>query len=303
MDFNEFLKSGWNDHGDDAQGVMKRFPQGIELIEKTDQFAALSNLITHVSGEHLGQWAEGRDLIEKLLQHERYDSTDSACKQIHLSKATLSYAAGDRSEYESELEKSRVEDEHPFSSRVCALATAAAALAGQRRFGDATEAFREAVEFASYEPGREDPAARALAVTGNNLALELEGLTERTEEETELMKLAAGTARVYWGRVGTWINVKIAEVRLAMTHIKANEPDEALVHVRLAFELCDANDAGDDQRFYPWLAEARAHFVNKDANAASLAIGNAASALNVMDKKMRKSCEADLTVLRDELRL
>lgn len=303
MNFNEFLTSAWNDHGDDPDGVMKRFPEGIALIEQADQLAALSNLITHVSGEHLGQWGEGRNLLAKLCRHDLYDPASPASKQIHLSKATLYYASGDLSDYEAELDKSRVEGEHEHSGRVRALAGAAGAFTGQKRTAEAIATFNEALELAAYDPGSDDPAARALATTGNNLALELEELAERTAEETTLMKLAAATARTYWERAGTWINVKIAEVRLAITHLKAGEPDVALVHARRALELCDTNDAGDDQRFYPWLAEARAHHASQDADAARDAIGKAASALEVMDEQMRSYSEPDLRTLRSELSL
>jgi hypothetical protein len=116
--------------------------------------------------------------------------------------------------------------------------------------------FEEALGLASYGPGREDPASRALAVTANNLACDLEERTDRSVSETALMVKAAEVARRFWEIAGGWEQVMWAEYRLANSLLKAGRAKDALKHVDLAAELCAHNNASMYDQFF--VAEARA---------------------------------------------
>src|SRR5581483_5972026 len=116
------------------------------------------------------------------------------------------------------------------SDKARVLAVAAAALAGQKRTKEAIRDWKLALELAQYGPKKTDPAARALAVTGNNLASALEEQADRTADERALMLEAAKAARRFWEIAGGWQEVERAEYRLCMSHLKAGEPSIALEH-------------------------------------------------------------------------
>ena len=344
MDFDTFLHQGWNDHDTEPDTVFARCADATGLVKQPGQLAALGILAAHVSGEHLGRWADGAAFLRTLLAHPAGETDDAAVRQLHLSKAALHLASGDPEAAERELTAAASPEHDGASPRVRMLATTAAALAGRGRTTEAMALFAGALELAAYDPPASDPAARALAVTGNNLAVELEQREDRDAAATELMKTAAATARTshgtnddgsaatggdcsmrgrrgwaaggavaerqrgsgpamgrYWERVGTWVNVKIAEVRLAHTHLAAGEADVALSHARAALSICNVQDAPDAHRFYPWVAEARAlHALGKRAPAVA-AGRQAEQALAGMDPSEWPGARADHDALRTAL--
>ena len=189
----------------------------------------------------------------------------------------------------------------PKSSAIITAPGEKCGLAGRGRTTEAMALFAEALDLAAYDPPASDPAALALAVTGNNLAVELEQREDRDAAATELMKTAAATARTYWERVGTWVNVKVAEVRLAHTHLAAGEANVALSHARAALSICNVQDAPDAHRFYPWVAEALAlHALGERAPAAA-AGRQAKQALAGMDPSEWPGARADYDALRTAL--
>ena len=283
MDFDTFLNAGWNDHATDPESVWGRCREAVALVGEPGQLMALGILAAHVSGEHLGRWNEGAAFLNTLRGHASYSGGDPAARQLHVSCAALHLAAGDARASERELAHAASAHEHAASPRIRMLAATAAALAGRGHTGTAMAQFREALDLAAYDPPASDPAVRALAVTGNNLAVELEAASERDAAGTELMKTAAATARKYWERVGTWVNVRIAEVRLAHTHLQAHEPEAALAHARLALALCDDNGAPDADRFYPWIAQSLALHALGQHTGALEARDEAAHAFGTMD--------------------
>ncbi len=300
-DFDTFLNAGWNDHAAEPEAVFARCRDAAALVEEPGQLAALGILAAHVSGEHLGRWDEGAAFLDALCRHGSYRSDEPGGRQLHLSKASLHLASGQRDAAERELAAAAAAEHHPASPRVRMLAATSAALAGRARTTEAMALFEEALALAAYDPPADDPAARALAVTGNNLAVELEQAPDRDGAGTQLMKTAAVTARTYWERVGTWVNVKIAEVRLAHTHLAAGEADAALAHAHAALALCDEQDAPDAHRFYPWVAEALALHALGDPAAALEASRRAERALATMDSEQWPGAGADHESLRNTL--
>ena len=287
MDFDTFLNAGWNDHATDPEDVWRRCREAVALVGEPGQLMALGILAAHVSGEHLGRWNEGAAFLNTLRGHAKYSGADPAARQLHVSCAALHLAAGDAEASERELAHAASADEHEASPRIRMLA--------------AMGLFREALDLAAYDPPASDPAARALAVTGNNLAVELETASDRDAAGTELMKTAAATARKYWERVGNWVHVRIAEVRLAHTHLQANEPDAALAHARLAQALCDDNGAPDSERFYPWVAQSLALQALGRRTGALDARDKAAHALGTMDAGELPYAKPDFEALEASL--
>lgn len=298
MDVNAFVQKGWADHGDAAAQVMAGFPEGIALVRGPSDAPPLAALIVHVAGEHLGRWEDGLELLDTLAAASRVAEDAEAVEKLERSRAVLHLCAGDREGYENDLRAGATGGDVPSATdRIRVLAIAASALAGQARIGEAGSWFREALALASYGPGEDDPAARALAITGNNLACSLEELPERGAEVVDLMKLAARTARKYWEIAGGWTEVERAEYRLAMTLIAAGEPEAALRHAELCKDVCLENDAAAAERFFAHEVLARARHATGDPAGARRERDAAADLVPDTGEGMREYCEGELAKL------
>jgi len=268
----QLIQQGWADHADDAPGVLARLDGGVDAVDAPGPVPALAALIVHVAGEHLGRWAEGLALLDRLAA--RPAAADPAAAQaVRRARATLRLCAGEAEAAEADLSAGHPGGDRPLAStRARVLAVAASALAGQGRPEEAAARFGEAIELTSYGPTAADPAARALAVTGNNLACELEERPGRTPADDALLELAARTARRFWEVAGDWRNVQLAEYRLAMTFLALDRPADALTAAEAAVALGEAAaDATADDQFFAHEALARARHAAGDAAGAAAA--------------------------------
>src|SRR5215471_12641887 len=165
MNFDSFLSQAWNDHQTDALAVAGRLWDGAGLIQEGDQISALANLATHVFGEHLGRWEDGVAFLGKLRTLSAFAPATPADSAIARSVAVLEVGQG--------------HDQNALrfgtSDQIRIFAAAASALSGQGESKRAQQLFQRALEMAGRPPlEKNDPANRALAVTGNNLACALE---------------------------------------------------------------------------------------------------------------------------------
>ncbi|MBK9324758.1 MAG: hypothetical protein IPM97_17730 [Bdellovibrionaceae bacterium] len=231
MKFDDFLNQAWNDHATQANQVADKLSNGINLIENSEQIPQLAQLITHVFGEHLGRWEDGVHVLNKLKLIPSFEKSSESEKAIIRSVASLELAS----------EKKQSIEDLSASDQIRVLAVAASALSEQKSPEKAHKFFQEALEKAQVGIQKEDPANRALAVAGNNLACSLEEKVDRTSIDTELMILAAKTGRKYWEIAGTWNQVTWAEYRLAMTYLKATDLVQALEHSQTCLELALEN--------------------------------------------------------------
>ena len=236
MTFETLLEQAWTDHATDPSGVAGQFHTLIALVETSEQVAPAAQLITHVMGEHLGQWELGIDYLESL--RARSGDSEAATLAINRFVAVLEVASG-----KNETDQSLSDEAFVVSDRIRVLAMAAGALTS-RDSARAEALFRQSLELAKSTDLRpSDPANRALAVVGNNLACTLEEKSERSSSEIKLMILAAQTARKYWAIAGTWLETSRAEYRLAMTYTKAGQFDLALTHAQNSLRISKENAA------------------------------------------------------------
>lgn len=295
MTMKDFVGKGWRDHAGDAEGVFERLPMGLDLVESGDDALSLSALVVHVAGEHLGRWDEGLSLLDGLLSLSPCAEDPKARAALNRSRAVLQHCAGRTAERDACLAVGLDPGRPEASAAIRVWAIAASALAGQGRVDEASETFRKAVDLAGYGPTSEDPAARALAITSNNLACELEEKPDRTLAEDELMREAALAGRRFWEISGTWVNVERAEYRLARTHLELGEPEAALTHARRCLEICEEHGAEALEFFFAHEARTRAmHADGRSADA--LAARDEAAALlpKVEDEGMRTFCQGEL---------
>jgi hypothetical protein len=303
MTLDEFVSQGWMDHATDAEGVMARLNQGVGMLTEARQLPALAGLITHVAGEHLGRWGDGITLLEALTATPAFDSSTPEGKAVIRSQAILHRCDGNRAEEERCFAASKTGGATPEASdRIRVLSVAASAMLGQKRLVEAARDFDAAVALASYGPGSNDPAARSLAVTGNNLAIEFENRPTLSREEIDLMLRAARAGREFWAIAGSWKEVERAEYRLAMSHIKAGNAETALVHARRCLAVVEENGTDPGEAFFAQEAVARAQLAAEQLGAARDARAAMAELLpKVTDESFRKYCAGELAKLDEAL--
>jgi len=240
MTFDAFLQAAWNEHGERPQEIADRLSVSLHVVETPDQLVRFAALVTHVYGEHLGQWERGAGLLDLLRGLPAFDGSGAVIGSLARGIGALRYAGGDRDALK------------PLTSddRVSALATAASALAGRGEFAAAVSAYNEAIALASKGLPADSPAVRALAIGGNNLAAALEEKKDRDPHETQGMLAAAEGGLKYWTLAGTWLEVERAEYRLTRSLLQAGEPHRALQSARRCIEICDRNGAPAFERFF-----------------------------------------------------
>lgn len=303
MTLDDFISQGWRDHAADAEGVLARLPDGIGCATELRHLPALAGLAVHVAGEHLGRWAEGIALLARMEGLPFFDASTPEGKAVLRSKAVLYRCAGNEAEEGRWLAASRSGGDIPEASdRVRVLAVAAAAFLGQKRLAEAARDFEEAVRLASYGPTQADPAARALAVTGNNLACEIEERDSRTEDERALMLRAAETARVFWAIAGGWKETERAEYRLAMSYLKAGDAAAALSHALECLRIVTENGTDPGEAFFAHEAIARARLAGGDRAAATEARAAMETHLpKIADESFRSYCAGELARLKEAM--
>ena len=295
MDFDSFMGQAWDDHAADPQGVAARLGDaGLALLAQADpdaqatQLPALATLAHHVYGEHLGQWHEGQALLQMLAALPAAAAPGAAADALRRCQASLALCAGDA-------------DARSGLSAADAIRVGAMAAAGLGPH-DAARAsllLQDAVDATAQTAlPAADPALRALAVNGNNLASTLEEKTSRSDEERALMILAAQTARTYWALAGGWLETERAEYRLAMTWLAAGDPARARQHADACLAIVSANDGAALERFFGWEALALVHRASDDAEGHAQAIAEMDQAFTALDEADRGWCQASLDKAR-----
>ncbi len=240
MDFDAFMKAAWNDHADKADEVAARLAASLQLVETASQIPRFAGLVTHVYGEHLGQWKRGVAVHAALRASPAFDGSPEARGAIDRGIAALNYCAGDA----SSLPPLTVDD------RVAVLAVASSAMLGRHDHGAALAAFDEALQGAQAGLPAGSPALRALAIGGNNLAAALEEMPDRDAAQSAGMLRAAEAGVRYWTLAGGWLEQERAEYRLTRSLLQAGQAAAAAAAARRCLDVCAANDAPDFERFF-----------------------------------------------------
>lgn len=243
MNFTTYLDKSWDDHATQSALVAEGFNQGLKLVESNEQLAQLTGIVTHVMGEHLGRWTDGVALLNEFKNHPFFISRTETDKAVLRSIAALEVASGQATSLVTFTQSDQI--------RIFAVAASAVS---ERSSDQARNFLQKSLQLAETGTEKNDPANRALAIAGNNLACALEEKKSRNAVETELMILAAKTGRKYWELAGTWLEVATAEYRLAMTYIQANAPEKAFYHSQTNIEILRENSAGSRNLFFGYQA-------------------------------------------------
>jgi hypothetical protein len=250
MTFDAFVAGAWNDHAGDPAGVASRLESSLARVDQASRVAPYARIVTHVFGEHLGEWERGARLLARLRERAQ---VDDAARAVDRGIATLRYGAGDAAAL----------DGLGRDDRVAALALAASAFAALGAFDRALDAYDAALGDADGLAD-DSPGVRALAVGGNNLASALEVAPVRSERQTRGMVGAARAALAHWKRAGGWLEEERAEYRLACSLLCAGAAPEAAERARRCLAICDTHDAPALERLYGTIALARADAAQGD---------------------------------------
>jgi hypothetical protein len=245
-DFATWLDQAWTVHADHPAAVAARIEaEGSALAASDGDVHALARLSHHVHGDHLGgeagRLAAGRAQLARLAAHAQ--AGEGARAGIALLDASLVLTGGGP----------LAEGLGPASRiRVQALAASNLAERDSARAAALLEQALAEEEIAGLPDT--DPAVRALAVTGNNLAAALEEKATRSAGERTLMILAARTGRACWERAGTWLETERAEYRLARTWLAAGDAVQARRHAQACLEIVREHGDVALEAFFGWEA-------------------------------------------------
>ncbi len=286
MTFEEYQEQAWTNHATDAATVASGFTTAMTLVETSAQIEQFMVLVTHVMGEHLGRWNDGIEILQQLQKHPKFVSGSETEKAGLRSIAILKLCADGSSK----------PDSFSVSDQIRILATAASALSSQDPL-QAKVLLNRALEMAKSGIDQKDPANRALAVTGNNLACALEEKLDRNSDETELMILAAQTGRKYWELAGTWLHISKAEYRLAMTYLQAKDFNKALQHAQNSLRQRQEHKAGNVDMFYAYEGLAVVERARKNETAFQEATAQAQIYFAQLTSEEKTWCEPSLKSL------
>lgn len=283
MDFDSFMNQAWDEHGDQPDAVAARLAEtGPALLCDEPGLIALSRLAHHLHGEHLGQWQHGTAFQHSLAALPLCAAEGAATVQRHVASLELAAGLADRRSGMSASD----------SIRVGALAAASLVARDLPRASALLHEALAQAEAAALPAA--DPCTRALAVTGNNLAIELEERPQRSADERTLMIVAAQAARRCWALAGGWRETARAEYRLTMTWLQAGDAELAGHHARLCLELARANDAPAFDLFLAWEALAHTARAQDDVDGEAQAVAGLQSSFAGVDDGDRNWCQARL---------
>jgi hypothetical protein len=130
-----------------------------------------------------------------------------------------------------------------------------------------------------------DPAVRALAVAGNNIAAALEQQPALDGAARVLMLQAAEVGLAFWRRAGTWLHEERARYRLAQSHRRAGDAASARRHARACLALVAAHGDEPLERFFGEEALGLAEAAAGDAAAHGRALAAARDAFARLTSK------------------
>ena len=289
MDFDSFIDQAWTDHATDAAAVATRLQaEGLPLLTAAGQIPRFAHLAAHVHGDHLGRWQDGVQFQRQLAALPFCPAEGDTPAALRRYIASLSLAAGTHDERPALVGSDRI--------RVTAMTAAALAAHDANRGAALLQEALADVETAGLPD--DGPHARALAITGNNLAATLEELPERSAAQRALMILAAQTARRFWAIAGTWLETERAEHRLAMTWLQAGDLAQARRHAQQCLAIVAAHDGAALERFFGWEALGRIERAVGDPAAQAQALAQAEVAFAALDDGDRAWCQASLDALK-----
>ena len=290
VDFDSFMSQAWSDHATDSHGVALRLTEhAFALLTNEAQLVRLMNLVQHVHGEHLHEWAGGVACFDALTASEFFVFEGESGQTVRRCVASFSLSAHADFNLTALTESDQI--------RVQAMAAANLAGVNPARGMRLLQAALDQAANSSLPNTDTNAMHRALAVSGHNLAAALEENASLTRDEAKLMLMASQASRVHRERAGTWLQVERAEYQLATTHLKAGDVVQGEFHARECGRIVAENDAPALERFFACEALGRVMRAAKNDAAYRIARGQARAAFEGLEAGDKAWCEASLDKL------
>lgn len=291
MDIQTFINQSWSDHAKNPQAVADQFENQIQNLKKTEDIVPFLNLISHVYIEHLCSWKRGKEILIQLQTHPLNNSSATQTA-LNRSIATFDYLIGEK----SDLSK------FSFGDQVRILATSASGFAASQDILKSKNILEMAVSIASTKLDEKDPAYKPLAMAGNNLACQLEEKLNRSSDETSLMLMAAKTARQFWEKAATWLEVERAEYRLSNSYLSTGDFKNAVHHAELCLEICNKNSADAMELFFATECFAKIHLKQNNREEFEKSLLQMENYLSQLNKEENPWCVRALDDLKNEIK-
>lgn len=255
MQLDSLVQEGWVYHDRESQRLAEEL-ESVDFSAVTQQnlgpFLQLSN---HTIGEHLGDWKRALNLAEKAISQV---NESQISEQGFTQLAVVYYMNQQISKSHSAEIKSLQRSQDAMSTYINVKALLASALAGSGSIGEALDLVTTINQFGR---GIDIDGAfnRSLAITNNNVASDLLGLSKLPNRSTTLMMDCAFAALFFWKRCGTWENEERALYLLALVHNRTKKFKQALEFTQQALEVIHSNGKDEIDQAFIRLAAARAH--------------------------------------------
>lgn len=272
MDFDTWMAEAWNRHAEAPAAVLADLAgTGAALAADDAAVGRLLHLAHHLAGAHQAAPAEraaGRALLARLATLAAAGDTTRASAALY--DRSLALTGGDAAATAGLPPAQAV--------RVAALAAANLAEHEPARAGALLE---QAVAASEAHPLPDtDPAVRALAVAGNQIASTLQERPVRDAASTALMLHAARLGLAFWRRAGTWLEEERAHYRLAVCAAAAGDAALAREHAQACAAIVAREGDVALEAFFAHEAAALAEATAGDTAAHARAVARARAAFD-----------------------
>lgn len=175
MNFTEYLNKAWSLHTVDAKRVAEEFKDNFSLMTAEDDVMAMSLLIVHVCGEHLGEWERGIDLLRKIKNNATIK--DKSAMNRYMGILNLGNNPNLTLENYSDSDQARI------------YASTAVALCRLGGIKNAERFIKTANEIVNDKLNKEDEAYTDLMSSIKQIVTHLEGKREKSQKEIDFLNL------------------------------------------------------------------------------------------------------------------
>ena len=208
----ESLIQDWQAHTKQPTAVAARLRERLTLPMGAQDLVELAALVTHVFGEHLGDWEAGMGYLDRLADaHD--DAPADARRRIDRQRAVL--------EKSQDLQASL--DRFDANDRLYITALALPAITLQQSVAEAEAAFAEAMHLLASGDCHEH--RRLFGIVTANLVCDLLERTALSAGRRRLLILLAEKSHAIWLQDGDETDREKAAFRLMQCYQKCRMPD------------------------------------------------------------------------------
>lgn len=245
----EVIDKAWLNHGANPKLALQGLVDFTASEISDEDCGYFSELLIHVLGGHLNRYEETKEVLIELLAGR----SETAKKPLYKGLAIVETCLGNHDE--AGLYGKRACDGNFNETIFTDILARASFLTSHLKITDTSKTlFEDAISLSSRVLHTNDPAARSLAIAGNQFASFLEEKENLAKEEMELLILSSKTARKYWEITGGSLEIERAEYILAMSYLKVMDLEKASVHARNCESICLEENLGNLELFFAYEA-------------------------------------------------